>query len=159
VRILDRLPIGDEPVVLFVGTEAVTIKRYQIAAWASVNDAGRPFPIVIDTGHSHNFSITESLLRRWAGLTPNDLRFIGTTKLKGERLNQYRADLRLHRNRPVTMELRDGHFLMTLDEGISIVPEGTIRLPLLGLRAIARNNLRLAVDGKRRRVTLKTAWF
>jgi len=57
------------------------------------------------------------------------------------------------------MELRDGHFLMTLDEGISIVPEGSIRLPLLGLRAIVRNNLRMVVGGKRRHVTLKTGWF
>lgn len=80
MKILDRLPVNDAPEVLFVGAEAVTIKRYQIAAWASLNDVARPFPIVIDTGHSHNFSITESLLRRWAGLSVNDLRFLGTTK-------------------------------------------------------------------------------
>jgi hypothetical protein len=30
VTILDRLPIGDEPSVLFVGTEPVRVKRYQI---------------------------------------------------------------------------------------------------------------------------------
>jgi hypothetical protein len=159
MRILDRLPVGDQPVVLSVGAEAVMIKRYQIAAWASLNDATRPFPIVIDTGHNHNFSITEALLRRWAGLKPDELRFLGTTKLKGDRLNRYRADLRLHRTQPGSIDLRDGHFLMTLDEGISIVPEGTIRLPLLGLRAIVRNSLRLVVDGKRQHVTLKTGWF
>jgi hypothetical protein len=145
--------------VLFVGSEAVTIKKYQIAAWASLSDESRPFPIVIDTGLNHNFSITESLLRRWANLSPDDLHFLGTTKLKGERLNQYRADLRLHRNRPGSVELRNGHHLMTLDEGISIVPEGSIRLPLLGMRAVVRNSLRLVIDGKRRHVTLTTGWF
>ena len=39
---------------------------------------------------------------------------------------------------------------MTLDDAISIVPEGSIRLQLLGLRSIARNRLQLVVDGKRR---------
>jgi hypothetical protein len=159
VKILDRLPIGEDPAVLFVGAEAVTIKRYQIAAWASLNDATRPFPVLIDTGHSHNFSITGSLLRRWAGLSPGDLRLLGTTKLKGERLSQYRAELRLHRNRPGSLALGEGHRLLTLEEGISIVPEGSIRLPLLGLRAIVQNDLRLALDGRRKEVTLKTGWF
>jgi hypothetical protein len=153
------VPIRDQPAVLFVGAEAVTIKRYQVAAWASRNDATRPFPIVIDTGHNHNVSITESLLRRWAGLASNELRFLGTTRLEGDRLNRYRVDVRLHRARSGSMELRDGHFPMTLGEGITIVPEGSIRLPLLGLRAIVQNGLRLVLDGKRRHVTLKAGWF
>jgi hypothetical protein len=159
VKILDRLPVGEEPSTLFVGTEAVSIKRYQIAVWASLNDAARPFPAVLDTGLTHNFSITESLLRRWAGLAPSDLKFIGTTRLKGERLNQYQAVLRLHRNRPGTTEAGEGTYPLTLDEGLSIVPEGSTRLPLIGLRALVRNDLKLIIDGKRRRVTLKTGWF
>ena len=36
MRILDRVPIGDRPVLLFVGTDAVTVKRYQMVAWASM---------------------------------------------------------------------------------------------------------------------------
>jgi hypothetical protein len=160
VKILDRLPVGDKPEVLFVGAEAVTIKRYQIAVWASLNDATRPFPAVLDTGLTHNFSITESLLRRWAGLTPNDLKSLGTTRLKGETLVQYRGDLRLHRNRPGTVQLGEGSHPLSLDQGFSLMPEGSIRLPLLGLRSLIRNNLRLTVDGKRGEVTLKTAaWW
>ena len=66
MRTLDRLPIGEEPTVLFVGAEAVTIKRYQIGVWISINDEMRPFPAVLDLGHSHNLSITESQLKAFA---------------------------------------------------------------------------------------------
>ena len=83
MRILDRLPIEEEPTVLFVGAEAVTIKRYQIGVWISINDETRPFPAVLDLGHSHNLSITESQLKAFAGLSPARLEFIGTTRLKG----------------------------------------------------------------------------
>jgi hypothetical protein len=78
--------MGEEPTSLFVGAELVTIKRYQIADWISVNDERRPFPAVLDTGHSHNLSITESQLKTFAGISPAHLEFIGTTRLKGERL-------------------------------------------------------------------------
>ncbi len=160
MKILDRLPIGDEPTVLFVGTEAITIKRYQIAVWISINDALRPFPAVLDTGHSHNFSITESQLKKLAFVSPDDLVFIGTTRLKSERLGQYRAEVRIHRNRPGTMELAEGSFQLTTDEGISLAPEGSSRLPLLGLRALVRSGLRINIDGKRRTVSAKTpGWF
>lgn len=160
MTILDRLPIGDEPTVLFVGSEPVTIKRYQIAAWISINDETRPFPAVLDTGHSHNLSITEAQLKAFTGHSPARLDFIGTTRLKGERLRQYRADVRLHRNRPGTMELGEGSYRLNLDEGISLAPEGSCRLPLLGLRALVRSGLVMRIHGRRRVVTLKTpGWF
>jgi hypothetical protein len=160
VKILDRLPVGVRPEVVFMGTEAVTIKRYQIAVWASLNDVTRPFPAVLDTGLTHNFSITESLLRRWAGLSIGDLKSLGTTKLKGERLTQYAADLRLHTNQPGTIQVGTGSYPLNLEQGLSLVPEGSIRLPLLGLRALIENDLKLVIEGKRRQVTLQTAqWF
>ena len=67
MRILDRLPIEEEPTVLFVGAEAVTIKRYQIGVWISINDETRPFPAVLDLGHSHTRSGRKNLK---IGLTP-----------------------------------------------------------------------------------------
>ncbi len=99
MKILDRLPIGDEPETLLVGTEAVTIKRFQIFVWTSMN-ASHPFPAILDSGHSHNFSITESQLVHWAGLPSRQLKLIGATRLKGEKLWQLQADVRLHRNQP-----------------------------------------------------------
>ena len=158
--ILNKLPIREEPSVLFVGSEQVTIKRYQIAVWISINDERRPFPAVLDTGHSHNLSITESQLMRFAGLKPDEFKVIGTTSLKGVRLRQLQADVRIHRNQPGTMELAEGQFLLTTDEGISLGAEGSSRLPLLGLRALVRSRVRMHLDGQRRTVSLKTpGWF
>ncbi len=160
MTIVNKLPIGEEPTALFHGTELVTIKRYQIAVWISINDALRPFPAVLDTGHSHNLSITESQLKRFAFLSPGDLVFIGTTRLKGDRLRQFRADVRIHRNRPGTAEVGEGTFPLTTDEGISLAPEGSSRLPLLGLRALVRSGLRVNINGTRRFVSIKTSgWF
>jgi hypothetical protein len=143
-----------------VGSELITIKRYQIAVWISINDELRPFPAVLDTGHSHNLSITESQLKTFAGISPAHLEFIGTTRLKGERLRQYRADVKIHRNRPGRIELGEGSFRLKIDEGISLAPQGSSRLPLLGLRALVRSGLVLSIHGKRRVVSLKTpGWF
>jgi hypothetical protein len=159
VKILDRLPIGEQPRTIFVGSEPVTIKRYQIGIWVSINDPTRPFLAILDSGHSHNFSITESQLQTFAGLEPRHMKFLGTTRLKGERQNQYAADVRIHHNRPRTLE-RDGRsYRLVLDEGISIAREGTIRLPVLGLRAIVRNCLKLTIEGKRRQVSLRKGWL
>jgi hypothetical protein len=44
-------------------------------------------------------------------------------------------------------------------EGITLYPDGapgTPRMPLLGLRAITTNGLKLTIDGKRRQVSLET---
>jgi hypothetical protein len=159
MKILDRLPIGDEPATIGAGAEEVTIKRFQIFAWASVQGSA-PFPAVIDTGHSHNFSITESQLLQWAGLRPRQFRLIGTTRLRGEKLWQLRGDLRLHRNRAGTRELGEGSHPLILSEGFTLAPEGSSRLPLIGLRAIVSNRLTLRIDGERRWVTPRTrSWW
>jgi len=39
---LDRLPIADQPSLLFLGIEPIAIKQYQIAVWVSINDVLRP---------------------------------------------------------------------------------------------------------------------
>jgi hypothetical protein len=155
MKILDRLPIGDEPATITIGAEAVTIKRFQIFVWVSIQ-ASSPFPAILDTGHSHNFSITESQLAHWAGLQPRQFKLIGTTQLKGEKLSQLQGDFRLHRNRQGTRELAEGSLPLILTEGFTLAPEGSSRLPLIGLRAIVSNRLILRIDGKRRQVTLRS---
>jgi hypothetical protein len=155
MKILDRLPIGDEPATITIGSEAVTIKRFQIFVWVSIQGSS-PFPAILDTGHSHNFSITESQLAHWAGLRSRQFKLIGTTRLKGEKLSQLQGDLRLHRNRQGTRELAEGSLPLILTEGFTLAPEGSSRLPLMGLRAIVSNRLILRIDGKRRQVTLRS---
>jgi hypothetical protein len=155
MKVLDRLPIEDEPEAITVGAEAVTIKWFQVFAGVSI-ETSPPFPAVLDTGHSHNVSITGSQLANWAGLRPRQLRRIGTTRLKGETLWQLQGELRLHRNVPGTRELGEGSLPLVLDEGFTLAPEGSSRLPLIGLRAIVGNRLTLRIDGRRRRVTLST---
>ncbi len=155
MKILDRLPIGDEPDTIIVGTESVTIKRFQIFVRVSIQ-ASSPFPAILDTGHSHNFSITESQLAHWVRLRSREFKLIGTTRLKGEKLRQLQGELRLHRNRPGTRVLGEGSLPLVLSEGFTLAPEGSSRLPLIGLRAIVSNRLMIRIDGKRRRVTLRT---
>jgi hypothetical protein len=46
-----------------------------------------------------------------------------------------------------------------MDQGISVVPDDSPlapRLPLLGLRAIIHNGLKLTIDGERAEVSLRT---
>ncbi len=79
------------------------------------------FPAVLDTGHSHNFSISEALLHNWAGWS---LPRIGTTKVNGVPVPVATADLEL-----------EGHRLVFPD-GIAVFPlghPGITRLPLVGL--------------------------
>jgi hypothetical protein len=155
MRILDKLPISDEPATVTVGTESVIIKRFQIFVWVSIQ-ASSPFPAILDTGHSHNFSITESQLAHWVRLRPSEFKLIGTTRLKGEKLLQLQGDFQLHRNRQGTRELAEGSLPLIMTEGFTLAPEGSSRLPLIGLRAIVSNRLILSIDGKQRQVTLRS---
>ena len=161
MRILDRLPLYDKPTIISVGRGEVTqVKRNQIVVWVSINETLRPFPAILDTGYSHNLGIARRHLDRWSGA---DLRQTGETAVGGEIVPQFKALLRVHRNRPGKRWLNgDTHPLM-MDQGISVMPDDSpaaTRLPVLGLRALIRNDLTLIINGKGRHVTLKTAgWF
>jgi hypothetical protein len=75
-------------------------------------------------------------------------------------LSRRLAHVRIHRNRSGSQGLRDGEpFRLALEEGIAIYPRDESdhpRLPLLGLRAIIKYNLKLVIDGKRRYVSLNS---
>jgi hypothetical protein len=62
------------------------------------------------------------------------------------------ANLWIHRNRPGSLALRGSEpFLLHLEEGIANYSDDGSnypRLPLLGLRAIFKNDLKLVIDGK-----------
>lgn len=159
MKLLDRLPIPDRPDLISAQGEAVDVYRNQIIVWVSLGDVLRPFPAILDTGHSHNFSITERQLARWSGAK---LKRIGELEISHERVVQYEGVLRIHRNIPGQTTLRGDAHLLETPQGLSVLPDdhaAAPRLPLLGLRTIIANRLRLTIDGKVREVTLRTTWL
>jgi len=74
-----------------------------------------------------------------------------------QRVVQYAAAVRVHGNVPGRTALRGDNYSLEMPQGISVFEEGDApRLPLIGLRTIVANKLRLLIDGNRRQVTLKT---
>jgi hypothetical protein len=123
----------------------------------------RQFPAIVDIGHSHNLSIREDQLLDWAGAKPDDLKAIGRIKVSGRDVILRRAEIVLCRNSPGTREFTDQPtYPLTTFGGITVLPTTdplAPRLPLLGMRAIVRDGLRLVVDGKRKQITIRKPWF
>jgi hypothetical protein len=150
------------PTTVTVGDEVVLVRAYQIIVWVNLAAGDRPtsihaFPAVLDTGHGHNFSIRESQLLRWAGLAAEDLPRCGAILVNGQETSLYAADVLIHRNRAGTNELLPGPVRLELPGGISVFREGTLhgpRLPLIGMRALLKNGLRLSISGRNRSVSL-----
>lgn len=161
-QILRNLPIDDMPTTVSVGDEVVLIRAYQIIVWVSLAAGDQPasgqvFPAVLDTGHGHNFSIRENQLLRWAGLAAEDLPRCGAILINGQETALHAADMWIYRNRAGTAERLPGPVRLELPNGVSIFREGSLhgpRLPLIGMRALLRNGLRLSISGRKRSVSL-----
>src|SRR5207245_389060 len=98
--ILDRLPIATEDGVGFVRNEMFVVKAYEIIIWVSLgvrgtaSPSGAPrFPAILDPAHTHNFSIQEEHLTRWAGLQLERLHATGAVRHLGRRVPLYAADV------------------------------------------------------------------
>jgi hypothetical protein len=69
----------------------------------------------------------------------------------------------IHRNAPGRLERTGRTYRLEMPQGVSVFPDGSADapcLPLLGLRTIIANKLRLVIDGTRRDVTLsRGGWF
>lgn len=160
-QILRRLPFKDVGGELEVHGEKVLVRPYQIIVWVSVSlpgdPPGSPIPTIIDTGHSHNFSVQEVQLVNWGGLQLDQLESLGDILVNQRLVPLKRASLWIHRNRAGSDELLSDPFLLDVTQGIAVYPErtsGAPRLPLLGLRALVRNGLRVTIDGSRMVVSL-----
>ncbi len=117
-------------------TGAVLVRPYQIILRVSLEIDGvlsPGFPAILDTGHNLNFSISEEHLREWAGMQP---RTIGAAKVNNLEVSLRQANVAV------------GKTIFKLDEGIAVHERGP-RLPILGLRALVKNNVKLVVAGNR----------
>ena len=159
MKILDRLPIFDEPALIHVHGDVYQVWKNQAIIWVSFAETLVPFPAILDTGHSHNLSIARRHMELWGG---SDAKQIGHAQIAGHLVPRYASDLFVHRNLSGTRQLSGMHRLK-MDGGFAVVPDElpiAPRLPLLGIQTIRANKLRLLIDGNRWQVTLKTSsWF
>ena len=144
------------------------MRANQIIVWVSLtlrrvlspNPTAVPFPAILDTGQSHYFSIQARHLVEWAGIRLETLPQLGHVRDRNERIPLQAANIWVHANERGEQERladRPPH-LVEARRGIAVYPTGDFpRLPLLGLRAIAENNLVLKVDGPKREATLRTS--
>lgn len=166
--VVDRLPFFERPTTLLAAREPVSVKADQIILWMSLGEdtrteelPARPFPVVLDTGLSHNFAIREEQLIEWAGLYPPLLAVLGHARLGGRPANLLAAKAWIYRNQPGQRDALTDHrpFPLEMADGIAVYPRGapdTPRLPALGLRALRLAGLQLHIDGERSRVSLWT---
>jgi hypothetical protein len=168
--ILRRLPFFPTPTTLRIpGGAAVSIKHHQIVLWVSITrreastlapQANR-FPAVFDTGFNDNFLIQEQQFVNWAGVTPSDLPLVDYLSADGRRVPLRDANVWIHPNQPGFRDQPSGGepFCFELDSGIAVWPTalpGARRLPLLGLRGVLRAGLQIAIDGRKRMVSMRT---
>jgi hypothetical protein len=137
------MPFPDESQELSIRGKAVRIRADQLILWASLtirqvlspNPLAIPFPVILDTGHSHNLSIQERHLVEWGGLRADSLPPLGAVRERGVRIPLRAADIWVHPNRPGSGELRTGRTpqLVAVPGGIAVYPTGEFpRLPILG---------------------------
>jgi hypothetical protein len=160
--IVARCPFFDEPTEVRSASGVVVVKRYQIVVWVSLSRAGqlsKRFPAILDTGHSHNFSMKDEHLLTWAGWQASNLPTIGRARINKQSVLLKDAKIAIYRNLPGSRdELQAAPpYLLDLPEGVAIHGNQdpfAPRLPLLGLRALVKNRLKLVVDGARREVSI-----
>jgi hypothetical protein len=166
MTILDQIPIASEHSLSDVHAGLVKVRPYQIIIRVSILDGevwdprAPNFPAILDTGNNLNFSIQAAHLSRWAGIHPRSLKTRGAVREGVRSPSLHVASVWIHRNMPGRIDLKDARpFQLQLPQGIAIYPsDGSDypRLPLLGLRAILKNNLKLVIDGKRKHASLRS---
>jgi hypothetical protein len=88
----------------------------------------------------------------------------GKVRIGGDEVPLMAGSVWIYRNRRGTTDLTTRQAVrLEMHDGVIVHPKNVpnpARLPILGPRALVRNNLTLIINGKRREVTLKTpGWF
>jgi len=92
------------------------VRANQIILWVSltlgrvktVNPTAIPFPVILDTGHTHSLSIQERQLIEWAGLRTEMLAVRMAVRERGQRVLLRAANIWVHPNvRGVRDQLAD----------------------------------------------------
>jgi hypothetical protein len=164
--ILNRLPIPASDGLVFVGAEQVRLRADQIVVWVGLDvrdtltaNLQLPrFPALLDTGMNHYFALQERHLTEWAGVAFAQLDVVGRVRERGQVLWLRAASLFAFANIPGTSELSQQiPVRLAMPRGIVVYPNaGFPRLPILGLRTILHNRLRLTISGDNRSATLRT---
>jgi hypothetical protein len=164
------MPFPAEPFEVAVRGERIRIRGNQVIIWLTLtsdrvsepNPSAVPFPAIIDLGHNYSFSILDRHLVEWVGIRPEALPVTGAVRERGQRLLLRAARIWAHANVPGSRDrLADSPPLqISAPRGIAVYPSagGFPRLPILGLRAIAENELILHVNGRRREASMRTAF-
>lgn len=177
--IIRHLPFGEPRSQLEVHGRSIPILPFQPVVWVSIVSVGAvPFdrrtprlPAVLDLGFNGTFAIREEQLREWAGLDPRFFPRLRRTRLRGAPTDARLANLWLHPNVPHTRDASEGTPLrLELFKGMLVMgrPDRASEvdhrphLPLLGVHALHRANLRLIVDCGPCRLSIRTtarSWF
>lgn len=166
--LVDQLPFFDRTTTLRIaGGPAVSVKDHQIVVWVSVTQSGLPsipantrrFPAIIDTRFNHNFLLQEQQLSDWGGIEPQSLVCVSQLIVRGNGVPLRDADVWIHQNQAGFRDQFTGAtpFRLQLDNGIAVCSDAMNypRLPLLGVRALKRNQLELILEGASSRFSLR----
>jgi hypothetical protein len=166
MRLLNRSPFPADPSEVAFRDERIRLRADQIILWVTLtikritapNPSATPLPVILDTGHTHTFSIRERHLIDWAGIRPEAMALLGHIRDREQRIPLRAANIWVHSNERGSRDRlaeKPPHSLAA-PKGIAVYPGEFPRLPLLGLRALADNRLILNVDGPNREATLRT---
>lgn len=169
--ILRQLPFGEKPDEVSVGLERLRVRPYQIIVWVSVTTRrvldlpphAPRLPVILDTGHGGDFSIQERQLTEWAQIPRGQLPHRGRARINEQEVSLHPAVIWLHPNVPGSRDrIADRPaFRIDLEEGIAVHSDepNYPRVPLLGLRALARERLHLTIDTNRHSIDLRPEDF
>jgi len=104
--VLDQMPFLEIAGEVVVRGERVRVRANQIILWVSLtrrsvrapNPSAIPFPVILDTGHTHSLSLQERHLVAWAGLRPESLSELGQIRERNVRVPLRAANIWIHAN-------------------------------------------------------------